>query len=295
MKFSETMPYTGWPVNSSFRWRYAMEIGPETYVPKTESILCNHTGDYGTDVLCNEHADSLRLLEPLTLSEMFPLHGLEQLYMQRINELLEQGKNESPVVVLDVGGMLGHSWARLAHVFREEVQQSKVAFVVSNARFYPEFDITDFVTPRERHFLEFFDITKQYMHYVVGTVSKLRHLEITLPNGKSLPLAKNVDIINERKAASFWTNVPELVVPQIASMLSDDGLYIADSGLHILGDQLPIDAPPHEKRLFHAFTLAQENLCLDRVSRIEAGNYIGSHIPNRMVLRKENAPLVSLS
>lgn len=187
-------------------------------------------GDYGDDLNYIFPADSWELYgQPnLERESTVGLIGTELYLRNLIREMLEK-QSKHPVVVLDIGGMVGLSWARLANHFQKQIANNQLAFVVSNLTYIPNFKdknlglkYEDILTEDEKEFLV---QTGSLVHYVNSDISLLRRQKINLPNGQTIPLQGNIDLAYETRSITAWSNVPDLDILRIPGLLSPQGMY----------------------------------------------------------------------
>lgn len=232
------------------------------------------------------------------------LEGYEVFAHDLLVNLLEVKNDGLPAIALDLGGGAGISWHRLALAFREEVRESKLAFVVSNLvdtpkeqlqnhnwrkKVYgsgPNFD-TDMLTA-DLH------AAKGLVHPITGPFFSLRMSSIELPNGNTIRLDGNVDFMNEKLSLSAHSLTPDLDIPATSQLLSPFGIYVAhtsgvtDQDTHVADFFLP------QRR--HGIQLAHDTLqshcSLRKISTIEGGSQKGNPFAHHNIFKAQKAPLL---
>ena len=227
-----------------------------------------------------------------------------ELFLERYLEKLLIVKRDSlPVVALDIGGMMGQTWNRLANRFKNEVANSEIVFIVSNIAYYPEEHLEDEV--RKRYWSSSKDMKKvgQFLKngrknllYVNADVSRLRRAIIKLPNGSTLPLRRGVDLVHESFSLHYWSHVPELEILQAATLLSEYGIYIIQRGDHwtgVYGDEPHLDWGVRADGIKLAHEELETRFGLRKITHVEQGSFQGGEIMPWM-FRKPNAPAVKV-
>lgn len=208
------------------------------------------------------------------------LHGVE-IYLKNLIKNLLKGADR-PIVAVDVGGMLGLSWGRLAKYFEREVHESKAVFVVTNLS-----HITDTPLPKledvSRKEAHLFKNTKRagLVHYICATPRQLQRTQLTLPDGRVIGLRGNVALLHDYCAVTMFSHSPEDEILRLASTLSKDGSYYSYNIL-----------PPNS---YHELTYdnIQRLFGLTRVETVEEGPHAGTPLAYS-VFRKPDAPKVVL-
>jgi hypothetical protein len=180
---------------------------------------------------------------------------------------------DKPVIAIDVGGHDGKSWRDLAKYFHKEVAEGKIVFVVSNMEINFE--------PLETE-------TNGVIFLNDSTDEMIRD-QIDTPKGK-VPLKGNVNFVHERLSVSKHSIVPERDVANLASLVSDTGIYF--SGNQFAGGYLiPKGYTIHEKQI--ALDMSREDVQskakLQYVKAIEDGPNKGRDFMG-YVLKAPNAP-----
>ena len=221
------------------------------------------------------------------------LGGMERFFERRLLQSMEINPNR-PVVALDLGGVWGYSWARLAYRFRDEVKQGRMAFVVSNLNLEQD----EAATKRSELY---FDQTqrwylregRKHMHYINGEPQVLSRSSIVLANGERIPLKGNVDLMYERFSMTFWSEIPDFEIPRAASLLSPSGLYVSKTETYVSGGTW-------QKERMVAVSLGRQNaeamFGLRQILCVEAGDLCGKPFADEHdVFRMPEAPLIEVN
>lgn len=171
-----------------------------------------------------------------------------------INERKSLGLT-GPAIFLDLGGMWGESWLRLADKFRDQISSGEVCFVVSNIYLNPSEQSTD-VNYHTQPTIETVGLYKDLVTYVNGDATELKKIKIKLKSGKEVELDKNVSLIHETMTL-LHTSVPEVDIPSLASMLDSNGVLMYSS------DSMHSNVAEREKyreEINKGFKLAEVNL-----------------------------------
>lgn len=194
------------------------------------------------------------------------LKGLEIYLRQMIKNLMTLKNNSEPVLILDVGGGVGLSWFRIAASFAKEVNEGKIAFIVSNFSFLPEQYLSrkGIVSIQEDKYLE---KSRPLVHFLNGRFIDLHNQEIALPDGRILKLAKNVDLVHERSSLTAWSKVPERDIVSVQSLLSPIGLYMVRR-VDTLEPLAPVEGANNEP-LKEVLEDDEENIELEKQQRLQ--------------------------
>lgn len=209
------------------RWRANRDLQRET---KDDWTL--HLGDYGDEkILESDSWDRVDYLDERVAGNETELLGAEKHLASIIRKKLEDKSNTEPFIVLDIGGMNGTTWLRLAEEFEEEVRTSRVSFVVSNLKFVPGSETEDrsLYGHDTKVSKDYVDTTRKkgIVNYVQGNLGRLRRKSISLPNGRELKLEGNCGLIHESSSVSAWSLIPELELQRIPNLLKENGVYIS--------------------------------------------------------------------
>lgn len=220
-------------------------------------------GDYGGSMFLDESFKVRKIETELT--------GMEQTLARQINATLlkkSQNHDQSPVVVLDFGGMYGMSMLRIAESMKELVEKGKVAFVVTNLAFTPEWGLAnkerDEITDKEVAFIQ---RSRSLVHYITAYASEIEEHRIVIPGQTlSYPLKGTVDIIHE-DAALWFGQKNDVDIPRLAALLSRYGIFFLGSKtLH------PNLYPEKEKQILtKAHQLGKENLLKSGLAQVDFG------------------------
>lgn len=156
------------------------------------------------------------------------LGEIQERIVNRITTLAEQGRDDRPIVYLDVGGGYGLSSGEIAGALDAQKQDQQVVCLVTNLEFVPTAESAAFMLPDPG--------TREYVltHnggivYLQTDVPHLLHTSLQTANG-AVPLRGNVDVIHEFNALSH-SKIPDLDYWVLGNLLSDQGtLLISSSG-----------------------------------------------------------------
>jgi hypothetical protein len=114
-------------------WREKAEEG-EMYWPFSSGEYGKLHGKasriYKTDISDDLWVQSRRVPENLPVGELL---GVELTLADMMQQQLDQWRDgDQPLIMVDIGGMVGLSWFRLANHFSESIRAGKMAFVVTN-------------------------------------------------------------------------------------------------------------------------------------------------------------------
>ena len=247
-----------------------------------KEIYTNIRGDYSDrndDLLASSEQDYTRSFERHNVNEVV---GLEQYFADLIERLLEIKKGQEPVVAVDVGGMFGLTWSRLADHFADRIKAGEVALVVSNITRDPAKQRND---PNEyKHFsfteeeVALLQKTSPLLHLISGT-ARLDRQQIQLPNHQILPLKHAADIIYEYFSLTAWSKVPDLDILKMAKLLSPYGMYFTEHNVNriIRGER----TTEEKTERLTAIELARQQLVdygLTRRTQVEAGKMKGKQL-----------------
>lgn len=250
-------------------------------------------GDYGTIeddtrnivVLGNEESQNERRYTK-------DLFGEEVFFKDTIAHLLKV-KVGKPVIVLDIGAMIGMSWRRLANFYTDQVKAGKIVFVTSNLNNDLKTFIKERLTRQEKAFLA---KTDSLIQSIEATPAELRRKKINLPNGTLVSLEHNVDIVHESFSMTAWGRTPDIDILRVPGLLSEYGMYyvpVEDTERM----QLAVD---NEERIpiMLGIKLAHKQLQsiygLRKVRRAEEGNMKGKRL-NYIVFKKKNASPITVN
>lgn len=184
-----------------------------------------------------------------------------------------------PLVLLDIGGGEGHSWATTAAKFEADIQSCVLAFVVSNLSWSP----TEYAPERS------------LIHYINSTFRKLCGQSITLPDGRVLPLRGNVDLIHESHSLTKWSQVPELDILAIPGLLSSIGSYFISYCNRPCRYDLTRNSLDNQRQRIAAvestWRLLEHKYNLKLVDKVEHGYYAGLDLLYK-VFKRPTAPFL---
>lgn len=183
-----------------------------------------------------------------------------------VSERKSLGKS-GPAVFLDLGGMWGESWLRLADKFRDQIASGEVVFVVSNIYLDPSVQETD-SKYHAKPTIETVALFKDLVTYVNGDVSELKNTKIKLKSGQEISLDKNISLIHETMAL-LHTSIPEVDIPNLASMLDSDGVLMYSSdAMH----SNVAERENYKEDINQGFKLAEVNLKNMGMKKLEVPN-----------------------
>lgn len=190
------------------------------------------------------------------LATIFPkkngvlLSGRELIVAARINQLAAH-RPEKPILAVDLGGMMGLSWMRLAVYFEELRSSNKLQLTSTNLEFNPDLLTknnrpvgranTPFLEPAE---WRFWTKHRHAVHFVNANTKTLQD-----------KLGK-VDIIHEQNSVTYHSPIPALDRLRMLSALSSDGLLISSDSSTSFA--LGIDHLPFQKRELFAQAKTQD-------------------------------------
>lgn len=232
--------------------------------------------------------------------------GIDSFIADRIRKVLAL-KKDVPVVALDIGGMVGVSWSRLARLFEQEVEEGRVVLVVSNLAYDPDQDLAKEILGKVNRTIV--NEARGLAHYIVADPSRLTETQVQLPDGSSLPLAGNVDVAFERFSLHYWSFVPEAEIPQVASLLSRYATYVVNGGDNPIGFHSTLHLNPgqfeqhrmEEEARIAAIGIAHEEIQrrfgLRKVTHVESGELAGKELNgwNDHFFLKADAPSLEVN
>ncbi len=250
------------------RWNPAFERGDYGIV----TIIEGEQGDTGKD----------RKPEDLLNVEVFFIYLLETLRKVK--------PQTSPVVFMDLGGMMGLTTSRLANHFREQVEKGEYIFVVTNIAFNPESDSKDLsLSPDEMTFLE---STRKLTHFVNGTTSQLLRKSFSTVQGE-VKLKGNIDFLHEATSVTAHSEIPEIEVARLGHFLSPVGIY-ATRDNEVWGPSSDPDTDLRQTGLVIAHNILQNNFGLVKVDQPEVGPFMGRKL-RYTFFRRPGAPLIEVN
>lgn len=155
------------------------------------------------------------------------LVGTELFIARRIHQLLQRDDGK-PVVALDIGGGMGKTWMRQAMIFQGAVESGRLALAVTNLSSGSEQYAATSSRDGGGTLSSAATRARQNIHWFTTNCAHLSEQRVTLPDGRKLPLAQNVDLAHEKLSVTAWSKVPELDIPYIAATISNRGLYMVN-------------------------------------------------------------------
>jgi hypothetical protein len=249
-------------------------------------------GDYSLNQIIRGHhpVDTFRgpRFRKITLS------GYEVFLRDQMQEALKTSNENKPTIFLDLGGGAGESWAKLAIYFRNEIARGQAVFAVSNLvfkpeQYYPYFNLASEVNPNVS-----FALSNGLVQYIEGPFVDIPTKEISLPNGETMKLERNVSLVNEDKSLTNWTQIPEEDIPNtVGQLLSKQGIYLVNSDDYTKTPTA--DTPEARKDILDgkqlAYDILQRDYDLQIVRTAEEGKLSGQKL-EYLVTRKPLAPAI---
>lgn len=190
-----------------------------------------------------------RYSHPLFLSEQLTPHrherelvGIEQRLHDQLLAVRKQRDNagsNDPAILLDFGGMLGLSMARLAAQpdIHPHLETGRLIIVVTNLSLNIDEALRDDVQKKRHDQISPAELAlireqKPWIQYVQGDAAQIRRTTITLPSGQPLPLQEHVDIIHECFTLIHGVK-NDMDIPRLGKLLSDYGSLWMSSGISV--------------------------------------------------------------
>lgn len=189
----------------------------------------------------------------------------------RIREKKDEKGDETPVVVVDFGGMHGFSMVRLTAAMSSEVTQGRVAFVVTNLGFKPTYQsiARNRLWERDRiswQDVSLFTICRRDVNFVQADAQELLDSFLILPKGWHYPLRGNVDVLHENMVFTHG-KVNDVDLPRLGRLLSRYGTFLM--GTDHLDRGSSRNSADHElRKQAHAFGVSNlEKMGLEKIDR----------------------------
>ena len=215
-------------------------------------------------------------------------------------------KKRGTVVMLDIGGGAGATWNRLAIAMRDEIEDSRLALVVSNIVASPDQHRKRFETLQEkRPYLTQLHDTEEIKssgkdaegltQFITGSFFSLRMQRITLPNGQTLRLEGNIDFLNEKRSLTQHTITPELDLPIIGFLLSEYGIYAVPNYDVNLEDKVHGRIEERSQAIQIGHGILKEHFGLERVHTIKRESNENEELPitNHHIFKAIQAPEIT--
>lgn len=237
-----------------------------------------------------------RLFENIPNLRSDELIGMEVFLYDILRKLLQI--KDGPVVVLDVGGLIGMTWNRLAKHFKSEIENSRIAFVVSSVNYKPNKKCINTLSNEENDLLA---RNLDLIHYLTGRTSQLRRATITLPNGTDIKLEGNTDLIYEKHSLTPWSKIPDIEILRLGKLVSPYGFYFVRrmDVVNHYGHNIPFQSIEEQRyNRDVAIKFAHEQLVskygLKRVYSIEDGD-LASQSMRYFVFKGKKAPKIAVN
>lgn len=241
------------------------------------------SGDYGCVTLLKDEYDFGR-------TQVHELTGLEQYFSSIIAHQFQDKYPDKPVIFLDLGGMAGLSWCRLANQYKDLVAKGHLAFVVTNLAFRPEQDLKRLTTLTKEQLM--FIKTNQHLIHYIQTDARSISKQTVLLNGQTIPLQGNVDLIHESLSVSDHSLVPEWDTgATVSELASPQCIYLSTSGNPIVDfthSQAVYDQRVEGKKLA-LLNIASSGFL--EVSQVEQGARRGSTLAYTVLRKPESGPI----
>ncbi|HWA52344.1 MAG TPA: hypothetical protein VG895_04810 [Patescibacteria group bacterium] len=202
--------------------------------------------------------------------------------MKKIIDRRTHDKVADPAIFLDFGGMWGTTWGRLANKFKNEVEDGKVCFVVSNIQLNPKLSLPDSESFNEGTI----DAVNKYRHlvnFIQCDANELSGIKIMLPNGNVISLNNHLALIHEKMALTHGS-IPDTDLPTLAENLEEGGILMFAS------DTMHTNIPERnllQDEINKAFVVGKKNLqklgYKDQNIRNECGYKIYSKKESRLL------------
>jgi hypothetical protein len=229
-------------------------------------------------------------------------------------QLVLQKSSDDPMFVVDVGGLAGMSWHRLANHFKKEVSENKLVFIVTSLREDFEESLRAVSFNYERGDLDLkesssysfksskSDLTDDDVRFMLQTKDLVHHLAIDLAGlfnkkvfvgDREVSLLGNVSLINDNDAVALHSLIPSVQLPILASMLSDVGVY-KTSNISTVSAQKQDHTRARTVELYRTFDILIHEFGLEHVGTAEEGSadLLAGRQLNQIFLRKLGGPKI---
>jgi hypothetical protein len=291
--------------------RYLLQQQREKELNDEEDWYWN-LGNYKDEsvVLAHSPARIIRNSEGQTVI----LEGYEVFLYETALQLLAIKRND-PVLMLDIGGGVGGTFNRLAVALGDQIENNRLALIVSNIKASQDEQIGVFEANREsstdkklliRQSHADLESARGLIHHVTGNFRSLRIQRITLPNGKNIKLERNIDFAHERHSLTPQTYTPELDIPEIGHLLSPYGIYsvpsrnvqnlytVVPKGIVLREAEKARQITQRKSGILVAHGSLVNSFGLQRVSIVESGPYQGTPM-NTIIYKGPFAPSIRLT
>jgi hypothetical protein len=197
-----------------------------------------------------------------------------------------------PLIILDLGGGAGITWSNAAYHFRREINQGRMAFVVTNLNWSPQ----QFLAEGRKQTDKRVQINAEglrLVQYINSTFGELPTRSIALANGNAVTLRGNVDLVHESRSLTSWSHIPEVDIQSVQELLSPYASYfIAPQNSPLsYGDRTNQNQREIAIRSSHASL--QRVHGLRQVPKVEAGTFRGMGLLYT-IFRKQAAPRIEI-
>lgn len=173
-------------------------------------------GDYSSVYNAHLNPSSLRMLDPSTEGSF---SGNEIMLKSMLETQLHTSSSDKPVIAVDVGGMYGLSWIKLARHFHTDIEAQKLILYVTNLHFdtTKAKNNTTTLGGQEIQILSDKNIKLWRQFY-----SLIKFINISTVND----LPSNIDLIHEEKSVSYHSLFPARERIIMCGKLSRNGMYM---------------------------------------------------------------------
>lgn len=252
-------------------------IESSTQKSGNESWTFFSSGDYshGDEIIAKNDVKEYETLLP-------PRNGIELKGNEITIALLivDSLQKKKEIKVVDVGGMWGYSWLRLALYFKELVRNNQLTFIITNLRYSPneliekvenELKAPSLLDEKTREYYQVIVDGSRLVHYVQCSTRSLQET------------VGSCDILFESHSATYHSTTPGRERLSLVSALNLDGMYISEIGLHRLKE----DRYKEINNLIGLNSKAtEEEIKSAREAELDAANTLISNNPNFTVVRE---------
>jgi hypothetical protein len=271
-------------------------------------------GGYATHVVNPEEPEHLwdavrKIPENL---EQDSLLGEELTIADTIQQQLDAHSGSQPFIFLDVGGLAGLSWYKLALHFEDYVKSGKAVFVVTSlgADFNQAMELVtqhrrepnpgevpyNFSPYRAGIYADDMDLiekNRDLVHHIKTDVPGLMNRVIGV-GGENISLMGNVALINDNHAVAMHSLIPSLHLPMLASLLNEQGVYKSVDTTNIFAPKPGENPYSRDAELQRAFRILEHEQGMEPVREAEAGSTpeLKGVSFNHIFFRKPNGPKI---
>lgn len=214
------------------------------------------------------------------------LMGIEVFFKNTIDHLLTI-KGAKPVILLDIGAMVGLSWRRLANFYEDQVRTGKLVFAINNLNNNLDNLRQNRLTEETRSFL---DKTDDLIQSIDATPSQIRRRRLYLPDGTLVSLEHSADLVHESLSMTYWSKIPDIDILRIPTLLSEYGMYLVPK-VDVKYGQFRYFERPQSIALAHE--QLQSRYGLKKVIQAEEGNMKDEYL-NYIIFKNKHAPMIKV-